>query len=64
MALIGGPLAIPQSFVRYELPAALVLALMLLPILRGDMRVSRGEGGALLVAFGAWIAFELVLLNG
>lgn len=64
MALLGGPLAIPQSFLRYELPAALVLALMLLPILRGDMRVTRGEGGALLVAFGAWIAFELVLLNG
>jgi cation:H+ antiporter len=64
MALIGGPLAIPQSFVRYELPAALVLALMLLPILRGDMRISRAEGGALVVAFVAWIAFELVLLNG
>ena len=64
MALIGGGLAIPDSFVRYELPAALVLALMLLPILRGDMRVSRGEGAALFVAFLAWIAFELVLLNG
>lgn len=64
MALIGGGLAIPQSFVRYELPAALVLALMLLPILRGDMRISRGEGGALFVAFLAWIAFELLLLNG
>lgn len=64
MALIGGGLVIPHSFVRYELPAALVLALMLLPILRGDMRISRGEGGALFVAFLAWIAFELVLLNG
>ena len=64
MALVGGPLAIPESFVRYELPAALVLALMLLPILRGDMRVSRGEGIALFVAFFAWIVFELVLLNG
>ena len=64
MALIGGGLAIPDSFVRYELPAALVLALMLLPILRGDMRISRGEGGALFVVFLAWIAFELVLLNG
>lgn len=64
MALIGGGLAIPHSFLRYELPAALVLALMLLPILRGDMRVSRGEGGVLLVAFLAWIAFELALLHG
>lgn len=64
MALVGGGLAIPASFLRYELPAALVFALMLLPILRGDMRVSRGEGAALLVAFVAWIAFELLLING
>lgn len=64
MALLGGGLAIPQSFLRYELPAALVFTLMLLPVLRGDMRVSRGEGGALLAAFLAWIAFELLLLNG
>lgn len=64
MALIGGGLAVPASFVRYELPAALVLALMLLPILRGDMRVSRGEGGLLFVVLLAWIGFELVLLQG
>ncbi|TCZ84001.1 sodium:calcium antiporter [Lysobacter sp. N42] len=64
MALIGGGLAVPASFVRYELPAALVLALMLLPILRGDMRVSRGEGAVLLAAFSAWIVFELSLLAG
>lgn len=63
MALIAGPLPIPHSFLRYELPAALVLALMLLPILRGDMRVSRGEGGVLALAFVAWIGFELLLLN-
>lgn len=63
MAVLGGGLAIPNSFLRYELPAALVFALMLLPILRGDMRVSRGEGTALLAAFLAWIVFELVLLN-
>lgn len=64
MALLGGGLVMPQSFLRYELPAALVFALMLLPILRGDMRISRGEGGALLAAFLAWIVFELVLVNG
>lgn len=64
MALLAGPLPIPASFVRYELPAALVLALMLLPILRGDMRISRGEGLALFAAFLAWVAFELVMLAG
>lgn len=63
MAVIGGGLAIPQSFLRYELPAALVFALMLLPILRGDMRVSRGEGVALFIAFLAWIVFEILLLS-
>lgn len=63
MAVIGGGLAIPASFVRYELPAALVFGLMLLPVLRGDMRVSRNEGIVLFVAMLAWIAFEGVLAS-
>lgn len=54
---------VPSSFVRFELPAALVFALMLYPMLRGDLRVSRAEGGVLLVAFAAWVAFEFVLLR-
>ena len=56
-------LAVPASFLRLEWPAALVFALMLLPVLRGDLRVSRNEGIGLLVALVAWIAFELVLLQ-
>jgi cation:H+ antiporter len=64
MALFSGGLAIPASFVRFEFPAALVFALMLWPLLRGDMRISRGEGAVLFVAFLAAIAFELVLLAG
>jgi cation:H+ antiporter len=54
---------VPASFVRFELPAALVFAVMLYPMLRGDLRVSRTEGGILLVAFAAWIVFELFLLH-
>src|SRR3546814_312981 len=54
---------VPASFVRFELPAALVFALMLYPMLRGDLRVSRAEGGILLAAFAAWVAFELFLIN-
>lgn len=54
---------IPASFVRFELPAALVFALMLYPMLRGDHRVSKAEGAVLLLAFGAWVAFELLLLR-
>ncbi|GAB2503307.1 sodium:calcium antiporter [Lysobacter humi (ex Lee et al. 2017)] len=63
MALLGGGLAIPASFVRYELPAALVFSAMLLPMLRGDMRISRTEGGVLFVALLAWIAFEVLMLR-
>ena len=54
---------VPNSFVRFELPAALVFAVMLYPMLRGDLRVSRTEGGILLVAFAAWVAFELFLVH-
>lgn len=45
----------------YELLAALAFALMLYPLLRGDVRISRGEGTLLLVAYAVWVAFELFL---
>jgi cation:H+ antiporter len=62
IALID-PLPMPASFVRLELPAALAFALLLYPLLRGDLRVSRREGGVLLAAFVAWVAYELLLIN-
>lgn len=67
LVIVGGmaalrPLPLPASFVRLELPAAIVLALMLLPMLRGDLRISRAEGGVLLLAFVAWIVLELALI--
>lgn len=61
MALIQ-PLALPASFVALELPAVAVLALMLLPMLRGDLRIQRWEGGILLAAFAGWVALELLML--
>lgn len=61
MAVVRG-LPVPASFVRFELPAALVFAALLLPMVRGDLRISRAEGGVLLVAFLAWVAFELAML--
>lgn len=66
LVVLGGMAAVrdvplPASFVRFELPAALVFAAMLLPMLRGDHRISRGEGAVLLLAFLAWVAFELLL---
>ena len=68
LVMLGGmavlrDVPVPASFVRFELPAALVFAVMLYPMLKGDLRVSKAEGGILLVAFGAWIAFELFLAN-
>lgn len=68
LLLVGGMAAVgtavvPNSFVRYELPAALAFALLLYPVLRGDLRVNRNEGVLLLVAFVAWIAFELVMIQ-
>jgi cation:H+ antiporter len=67
LVVIGGmaalrPLPLPASFVRLELPAAIVFALVLYPMLRGDLRLSRGEGAILLLAFVAWVVFELVLV--
>jgi cation:H+ antiporter len=68
LVVVGGmaawnTLPLPVSFVRFELPAALVFALMLYPVLRGDLRVSRNEGVFLLVAFLAWVGFELFLVQ-
>ncbi|WDS35594.1 sodium:calcium antiporter [Pseudoxanthomonas sp.] len=62
MAVIA-PLALPASFVRLELPAAIALAVVLVPMLRGDARVSRGEAAVLLLAFVGWVALELASLS-
>lgn len=66
LVVVGGmaalrPLPLPASFVRLELPAAIVFALLLYPMLRGDLRISRNEGVVLVVAFLAWVGFELML---
>jgi cation:H+ antiporter len=63
MAVIGGGLAVPSSFVRYELPAALAFGAMMLPVLRGDMRVSRNEGVVLFIVMLGWLAFEALQLH-
>lgn len=64
-----GDLALPMTAMApghfflplgYELLAALAFALMLYPMLRGDLDVSKAEGGFLVVAYIAWLAFELV----
>ncbi|MBB1058983.1 calcium/sodium antiporter [Marilutibacter spongiae] len=56
------PVPMAASFVHFELPAALLFALMLVPMLRGDLRISRAEGGILLLGLLGWVAMELVAL--
>ena len=63
MATYAGALPLPASFIRFELPAAIVFAVMLVPMLRGDLRISKGEGGVLVAALLAWIGFELLMLH-
>jgi cation:H+ antiporter len=58
MALIK-PLALPASFISFELPAAMAFTVALYPILSGDLRINRSEGIILFVLFLAWLGFEL-----
>ena len=69
LVVVGGlaalqPLALPASFVRLELPAAMAFALVLYPMLRGDLRIGKGEGAILFVAFLAFVALECFLIAG
>ena len=48
------PLPVPRSLVMLELPAMLLLAMALYPMMRGDLTISRREGALLL---GAWVVF-------
>lgn len=66
LLIVGGmaafrDLPLPASFVRFELPAALAFGIALYPMLKGDLRISKREGGILLAAFVAWLLFELWL---
>lgn len=63
MALLQ-PLPVPLSLVGFELPAAMVLAFVLTPVLGGDMRITRREGGLLLAMFTGWLGVEAVRVWG
>lgn len=58
------PLAMPASFVSLELPAAMAFALLLYPVLAGDLEVRKREGILLVVAFLAWLGFQLFAIAG
>jgi cation:H+ antiporter len=66
LLVVGGMAAlrempIPGAFIGFELPAALAATLLLYPMLRKDLQISRQEGGVLLAAFLAWVVAELLL---
>ena len=68
LVVVGGmaalrPLPLPESFVKLELPAAIAFVLVLYPMLRGDLRISKTEGVILFVAFLGWVALELFLIS-
>jgi len=68
LVVVGGmaafrPLPLPESFVRLELPTAIAFVIVLYPILRGDLRISRREGAFLLIAFFGWLVLEIALLS-
>ncbi len=69
LVVVGGmaalrPLPLPASFVRLELPAAIAFALVLYPMLRGDLRISKGEGVILFVAFLGFVGLQLWMVAG
>jgi cation:H+ antiporter len=66
LIVVGGmaalrDLPIERSLVGFELPAALAASLLLYPMLRRDLQISRPEGWVLLLAFVAWVVSELLL---
>ncbi|MBO9716910.1 MAG: sodium:calcium antiporter [Pseudoxanthomonas sp.] len=66
LAIVGGmalvqPLALPASFVKFELPAVLLLTLLVYPLLRSGRRVTQQEGGILCLFFLAWVVLEVLL---
>ncbi len=68
LVVVGGMAAwnmvpLPGLLLRYALPASLAFALVMYPMLRGDLRVSRREGAVLLAGFAAWLAFELFVTH-
>jgi cation:H+ antiporter len=62
MALLK-PLPVPASLVSLALPATMAFALLLYPVLGGDLKIGRREGGMLVGAFGIWLALLFASLG-
>ncbi len=57
------PYPVASSLAELELPALIAFTAVLYPLLRGDMRISRGEGAALLLGFSALFVFQIFLIG-
>ncbi len=53
-------LALPASLVRIDIPVMVAVALVCIPIFVSGRRVSRGEGGAMVGAYLAYLAFLVI----
>lgn len=56
----SGGLVLPASLVRVDIPIMVAVALACIPIFVTGRRVSRGEGGAMVAAYVAYLTFLLV----
>lgn len=61
---LWAPIPVPRQLLQVELPAMVLFALALYPMIRGDAHLSRREGGVLLVAYLAFIGWQAVLATG
>lgn len=53
------PLPVNESLIQTELPVMIFFTLALLPLMRRNMKVTRGEGALLLLAYLALIAYQV-----
>lgn len=62
--IVGGlalvrPMSLPAAAITLHLPSAMAFALLLYPLLGGELKVGRRESGLLLLAFALWLGLEL-----
>lgn len=58
------PLLVNPGLLWVELPMMLGFAVLLYPMMKGDLRIDRREGGLLMAAFLAFLAFEVFYVTG
>ncbi len=55
LVAIVRPLPIPAAMARVDIPFALILSLLLLPVLAGKVRLGRPAGGVMLAAYAGYV---------